>query len=57
MLDVLNNSDYSPKEKDSIRKAVIKRLIETATKGTHYEAKIKGFNFGNNYYMIVKEIF
>ena len=57
VLDVLNNSDYSPKEKDSIRKAVIKRLIETATKGTHYEAKIKGFNFGNNYYMIVKEVF
>ncbi|MDG1841672.1 MAG: S46 family peptidase [Crocinitomicaceae bacterium] len=57
VLEVLNNSDYSPKEKDSIRKAVIKRLIETATKETHYEAKIKAFNFGNNYYMIVKEVF
>ena len=57
VLEVLNNSDYSPKEKDSIRKAVIKRLIETATKGTHYEAKIKAFNFGNNYYMIIKEVF
>lgn len=32
-------------------------LIKEATNGTHYEAEIKPFNAGNEYYMIVKETF
>ncbi len=32
-------------------------LIEDATRGNHYEADIKAFNYGNDYYMIVKETF
>jgi len=35
----------------------IKKLIEDATNGTHYEAKIKPFNYGNEYFMIVTETF
>ncbi len=32
-------------------------LIEDAEKGTNYKAEIKAFNYGNDYYMIVKEVF
>lgn len=35
----------------------IDKLIEDAQAGTHYTAKIKAFNYGNDYYMIVKETF
>ena len=38
-------------------KANIKELIAEAIEGTHYEAAIKPFNYGNEYYMIVQEIF
>lgn len=32
-------------------------LIEDAQRGNHYSAKIKPFNYGNEFYMIVKETF
>ena len=32
-------------------------LIDDAVRGNHYEAEIKPFNYGNEYYMIVKEVF
>lgn len=35
----------------------IKTLIEDATRGNHYEAAIKPFNYGNEYYMMVQEVF
>ena len=35
----------------------IKRIIAETTKQGHYEAEIKAFNYGNDYYMMVKEIF
>ncbi len=35
----------------------IKTLARDATTGNHYEAEIKAFNYGNDYYMIVKEVF
>lgn len=38
-------------------KANIQNLIKDATAGTHYEAEIKPFNYGNDYYIIVKEVF
>ena len=38
-------------------KANIDKLVGDATNGNHYSAKIKAFNYGNEYYMIVKETF
>jgi hypothetical protein len=38
-------------------KANIEKLIKDAVAGTHYEAEIKPFNYGNDYYIIVKEVF
>lgn len=38
-------------------KANVQSLIKDATAGTHYEAEIKPFNYGNDYYIIVKEVF
>ena len=35
----------------------IQTLVSDAMNGTHYTAKIKPFNYGNEYYMIVKETF
>jgi len=37
--------------------AYIKELTSKAVSGTHYEAEIKPFNYGNDYYMMVKEVF
>jgi len=37
--------------------ANIRDLIAAATDGNHYEANIKAFNYGNEYYMIVQEVF
>jgi hypothetical protein len=37
--------------------ANIKKLTAAAVAGTHYEAEIKQFNYGNDYYMMVKETF
>jgi hypothetical protein len=37
--------------------ANIKKLTAAAVAGTHYEAEIKPFNYGNDYYMMVKETF
>lgn len=38
-------------------KANIETIIENATKGTHYTADVKAFNYGNEYYLMVKETF
>lgn len=35
----------------------VAKLIEDATNGNHYQAEIKAFNEGNDFYMIVKETF
>ena len=35
----------------------IAQLVEDATNGTHFEAEIKPFNYGNDFYMVVKETF
>jgi hypothetical protein len=44
-------------ERNSILKNNLATLTEEAVKGTHYKAEIKPFNQGNDYYLIVKEIF
>jgi len=38
-------------------KANIENIVENATKGTHYTANVKAFNYGNEYYLMVKETF
>ena len=38
-------------------KANIENIIASATKGTHYTANVKAFNYGNEYYLMVKETF
>ena len=35
----------------------IKKLVASAVLGTHFEAEIKAFNYGNDYYLMVKEVF
>ena len=45
------------KERYSKIQTTINKLIADAQTGTHYTAKIKAFNYGNDYYMIVKETF
>jgi len=37
--------------------ANIKKLVAEAIAGTHFEAEIKPFNYGNDYYLMVKETF
>jgi len=44
-------------EKNARLKQNIKTLIEDFTKNTHYTAEIKAFNYGNDYYLILKETF
>ncbi len=44
-------------KKDSIIKANIKQLEKEAVAGTHYEAFIKPFFYGNDYYLFVVETF
>lgn len=52
----VNQSD-SPEIKGEKMQKNLEQLIKDATVNTHYEAEIKPFNFGNDYYIIVKETF
>jgi hypothetical protein len=47
----------SGKTDEASIQALIKELTAKAIAGTHYEAEIKPFNYGNDYYMMVKEVF
>ena len=47
----------SSKNDQTTIQANIKKLCAAAVVGTHYEAEIKQFNYGNDYYMMVKETF
>lgn len=38
-------------------KANIEQIIKDATEGTHYTAQVKAFNYGNSYYLMLKETF
>ncbi len=51
----INNVDNA--KKDALIRKNSEQLIKDATQGTHFEAEIKPFNYGNDYYMIVKEVF
>ena len=52
----VNPSD-DPLKREAAVKKNIDQLIKDATNGTHYEAEVKPFNYGNDYYLIVKEVF
>lgn len=52
----VNPSD-NPLERENTMKKNIEQLIKDAIMGTHYVAEIKPFNYGNDYYIIVKEVF
>ncbi len=43
--------------KNAQMKKNMEQLVKDAKVGNHYEAEIKAFNYGNNYYIIVKEVF
>jgi hypothetical protein len=47
----------SSKNDQTTIQANIKKLNAAAVVGTHYEAEIKAFDYGNAYYMMVKETF
>ncbi len=47
----------SSKTDQAVIAANIKKLVAAAIAGTHFEAEIKPFNYGNDYYLMVKETF
>lgn len=51
------NDQLSAAEVAAKMKANSAKLIEDAERGTHYKAEIKAFNYGNDFYIIVKEVF
>jgi len=44
-------------QRDSVIAMVSKRLESEAVKGTHYEAKVKSFYYGNAFYLFTSETF
>lgn len=55
---VLQGTDgLTGKAFDDKVKANMQQLVNDATTGNHYQAEIKAFNYGNDFYMIVKEVF
>ncbi len=50
-------TNYSEIQRDSVIKATIKTLEKEAVKGTHYEAFIRPFYYGNEYYLFITETF
>jgi hypothetical protein len=51
------NTETDPSKKEALIKKNSDQLLKDAVNGTHYEAEIKPFNYGNDYYLIVKEVF
>lgn len=47
----------TPQQMDTIIMVNIARLKAEATNGNHYEAEIKAFDYGNSYFLLVKETF
>ncbi len=52
--DTLNLSEADRKVKI---KEAIKKIVEKATEGTHYSARVKSFFGGNDYYLLISETF
>lgn len=51
------NASDNPVQREATMRKNIEQLVKDATTGTHYEAEVKPFNYGNDYYIIVKETF
>ncbi|MGB0428049.1 MAG: S46 family peptidase, partial [Flavobacteriales bacterium] len=51
------NDDMSEQERAEIIKKNIEAIIKKETEGTHYEAKVKPFFKGNQYYLFIIETF
>ena len=51
------NDDMTEAKRDSIINDHIKKIKEEAVKDTHYQAKVKPFYYGNEYYLFVSETF
>lgn len=45
------------KQDQSVITTNIDSIIKKAVTGTHYEAEVKAFDYGNAYYLMVKEVF
>lgn len=56
ILDKLDDSMSEEKRADKVRKEM-KKLEQAAISDTHYEAKIKSFFDGNEYYMFIYEVY
>ncbi len=52
----VNEADEAAAKNAQMKKNM-EQLVKDAKVGNHYEAEIKAFNYGNNYYIIVKEVF
>lgn len=52
---VLTNA--SGKDDQTVINQNIASLVKKAVEGTHYEAEVKAFDYGNAYYLMVKEVF
>ncbi|MFM7386561.1 MAG: S46 family peptidase [Bacteroidota bacterium] len=52
---VLNSA--SGKDDQTVINQNIASLVKKAVEGTHYEAEVKAFDYGNAYYLMVKEVF
>ncbi|MCU0360535.1 MAG: S46 family peptidase [Bacteroidia bacterium] len=51
------NQTFSEKQRDSIIKLNIKTIETEAKKNTHYEAFVRPFYYGNEYYLFLTEVF
>ena len=51
---IVRIEDVTQKIKDGFD---IEQIIKDAIEGTHFEADVKAFNYGNEYYLMVKETF
>ncbi len=47
----------SEKERNKLIEKNIKEIVEMATKDNHYEAEVKPFYYGNQYFLYVNEVF
>jgi hypothetical protein len=51
------SANFSDSQKDSVMQMNIKLLEDEAKKGNHYDAFIRPFYYGNEYYLFVTEVF
>jgi len=51
---IVRIEDVTQKIKDGIS---IDQIVQEAIEGTHYDGEVKAFNYGNDFYLMVKETF